>query len=97
MSNTFHYLPRGYFRHPRGKRQALINGSRNGAIPPDSYDDLSFSNHRCGWRIAENMLKEGFDSETITKKLIRKFKNLSYPRAYHEIVKYTVKWNDREF
>lgn len=30
-----------YFRHPRGKRQALIEGAR--AIPPSSWDDIQIS------------------------------------------------------
>jgi len=29
------------FRHPKGKKQAIINGARLGAIPPDAWDDLS--------------------------------------------------------
>jgi hypothetical protein len=96
MSRTIRHYPRGYFRYPRGRRQALINGVRHGAIPPDAYDDIPFSDHMCGWRIAEDMLDNGYDPETITKKLVKRFKGLSYPRAYHEIVKFAVKWHDRK-
>jgi hypothetical protein len=92
MSKTIRRLPRGYFRSPRGRCQALINEVRNSAIPPCSWDDIPYSDHICGWKLAEKMLKEGCQPETVAKKLMRKFRSLSYSRSYYEVVKTAMKW-----
>lgn len=81
-------------RSPKGKKQALINKSRqkqikfrNKSIPPDIYEDLMIDNPMYG--IVDKMLNNGIDPETIAKKLVHKFK-MSYKNAesiIHDIMK----------
>lgn len=82
MSRTYKKIPHGYYRHPRGKKQALINGVRFKAIPPDSWEDEYFDKQV--WlpqAQVEKMMAVGLSGEEIAHKLRRKFK-VSYLRAY---------------
>jgi hypothetical protein len=43
MSRTNRKTPFSVFRHPKGKKRALIGGARKGAVPPDAWEDKPFS------------------------------------------------------
>jgi len=36
----------GYFRHPKGFKNATINDARSKAVPPTFWDDMKYS-HNC--------------------------------------------------
>jgi len=75
MSRTYKKYPYGYFRHPRGHRQALVNKVRPGAVPPDAWDDICVDN-QC-WKphdIALALHKKGWDNDSIVRHLRLKFK-----------------------
>lgn len=79
MGKTYKRYPMGYFRRPRGRKQALINHCRPGAIPPDAWDDIRACN--LAWRpmeIARRLNDEGWKEEDIRKTLKNKFKLRPY-------------------
>lgn len=44
MSRTYRNIPhKRWLRRPRGKKQAIIRGSRPKGIPPDAWDDYPIS------------------------------------------------------
>lgn len=51
---------RGIFKHPRGRRQAIVNGVRPGAVPPDEWED-NFKGQEAflPYRIARRVKREG--------------------------------------
>jgi len=62
-------------RKPKGHKQAIINNARKKAIPPSAWDDLPH-NPECylPFHIASRMIDNGFDDNTIIKKLKIKYK-----------------------
>ena len=47
MSNTIRYNAwNSFFRKPKGVKNALINGARSKAVPPDDREDLD-RGHDC--------------------------------------------------
>jgi len=82
MGKTRRNYPRGYFRYPRGRRKAIINGARPGAIPPDAWDDIPASHEaHMAFTVAERMKKKkGWKKEVIVHKICKKFK-MTYRRA----------------
>jgi hypothetical protein len=42
MSRTYKKYTGGCFRNPRGHKQAMIAGVPKRAVPPSSYDDISY-------------------------------------------------------
>jgi hypothetical protein len=92
MSKTIRRVPRGFFRSPKGHKQALINEVRHGAIPPDAWDDIPVASRREGYtraeRITLDLLQKGYNDECVAKILTKKFKGLSYIRAYRDVVRW---------
>jgi len=79
MGKTYKRYPTGYHRCPRGKKRALINHCRPGAIPPDSYDDLPVC--KLAFRpfnIACQLYDDGWTKEDIRKTLKNKFNLKDY-------------------
>jgi hypothetical protein len=84
MGKTVKRMPRGrreYFRHPRGHKQALVEGARKGTVPPSSYDDIPYD--RQVWQpqqAAREMVKQGMTNEEIIRRLRLKWR-LTQARA----------------
>jgi hypothetical protein len=80
MSRTYRNIPHSYFRNPKGKKQALINGVRKKAVPPDSWDDIPFNKEV--WTVTRviNEMEGRFTEAEIIQKIANKFK-LSYKEA----------------
>jgi len=92
MSKTKRFVSYSYFRKPKGRRKAIINNSRKKAIPPDDWADKNLSKEGMAscWKLAFDLAKEGFDREKIAKILCKRFKGVSYLRAYYEIASVAV-------
>lgn len=72
MGKTTRSYPYGYFRNPRGHRQARARGDR--AIPPSSYDDISYGReHWLAQRLLRAMRRRGWPDSKIAARLARKF------------------------
>jgi hypothetical protein len=81
MGKTYKKYHRGYYRHPRGYKQAIINNVRYGARPPHAWDDTPVCDLvHLPYTVARKLEEKGLDRETATKKLVAKFK-LSYAQA----------------
>ena len=94
MSRTIKSLPYGYHRpvkgHLRAEKAKLYEEGvppvRNGAIPPDPWDDIGIDPlANMPYRAVERMIKQGESEEFIAQKVSRKFK-VPYLRIV-EIVK----------
>ena len=71
------YACRGrYFRRMSGRKRAMINNARKGAIPPDPWDDYSLC--RSNWapqRMVREMAKANkWTREEMIHKVMKKFK-----------------------
>jgi hypothetical protein len=74
MGKTYRRKSYGYFRSPKGHKQALINKCRYKSIPPDSRDDIS----HCRlvyqpFTIARKLEKQGVKRDVAIKKIMAKF------------------------
>jgi len=74
MGKTYKRYPFGYHRRPRGRKQAIINHCRPGAVPPDAWDDLPL----CSlvfrpYNVANSLYEDGWKKEDIRKTLKNKF------------------------
>jgi hypothetical protein len=102
MGKTYRRVPQKYHRCPRGRRQAIINEARNGAIPPDAWDDLPVCDeaHR-SWHYVWTADKEGVPHEQIRKTLKHKFglKQWEISKIIKKLVSvnnsYAGKWNSK--
>jgi hypothetical protein len=75
-----------WLRKPKGRKAAIIRGSRNKGIPPDSREDIRLSSETLFiWKYAKMLHKNGFSREETEKMIIVKFK-VTYKRA-HELTK----------
>ena len=80
MSRTYRQKPRKTFRRLGGRKQAIINDARPGAVPPDAWDDICASDE-C-WlpmRVAIKMYGR-FEKTEAIRRLVKKFK-LTYVEA----------------
>jgi len=90
MSKTYKRLARGQFRTPRGNKRAKIANCRPGAIPPHSWDDVSYCNLAYRpWKIARNMLAANIIQSVAVIKLQKKC-NITFKEA-REVIKHTYK------
>ncbi len=74
MGKTYKRYPMGWNRNPRGRKQALINHCRPGAIPPDSWNDIVAC--KIAWRplrVAQQLYSDGWKKEDIRKTLKNRF------------------------
>lgn len=94
MSRTIKSLPYGCHRHVKGHQRAEkaklyeegVPPIRNGAIPPDPWDDISIDPlANMPYRVIDRMLKEGKNEELVARKVSKKFK-IPYLRII-EIIK----------
>ena len=75
MGKTYKKLPQNCVRTPKGRKQALINKARRGAIPPNSWDDIPYDNHcYVPYNVAYRMQEQGKSQEEIRNSLKKKFK-----------------------
>ena len=74
MGKTYKRYPRYIYRHPRGRKQALVAGARFGSIPPDSWDDIMHDD-TCylPWKISLALHKKGMSNEYIIRHVKNKF------------------------
>lgn len=83
MSRTYKKFSLHCLRHPRGRKQAIINGARPGAIPPDSWEDVPMDKHcYMVWRVTETMKENGISKDVIRRKLKRKWHLQSWEITY---------------
>ena len=96
MSRTIKSLPYGCHRpvkgHLRAEKAKLYEEGvppiRNGAIPPDPWDDISLDSlANMPYKAVERMMKEGKSRELIAKRVSRKFK-VPYLRILEIIERY---------
>jgi len=75
MSRTWKKREGGrYFRHPKGRKCALINGVRKGAIPPDPWADVHLDSHcYIPNKVALGLHKKGWDNDRIVRHIRKKF------------------------
>lgn len=74
MSRTYKKRPQGYFRGPRGHKRAVIQGARDGAIPPDPWDDKPIDKQAWVYQtVAEQLVKKQVGDEHIIRRLRNKF------------------------
>lgn len=73
------YKRYGYYRKPRGRKQAIVRGDRNRAIPPDAWDDKRVNND-CYiiHKIAFSIHKKGVNFAGIIRHLKSKYKLSDY-------------------
>lgn len=75
MGKTIRRVPHSYFRRPRGRKQALIQGARKKAIPPDSWDDISHNREcRLPYILGRRFYDEGMSREDAIRILRGKFR-----------------------
>ena len=72
-----------YLRRMSGRKQAIINNARPGAIPPNSWDDY-VPDAQCVmcWSIADDLKEQGYSREQAAKKIAYRFK-MSYMDAWY--------------
>lgn len=69
------YKVRKWLRSPKGRKAAIIRGSRFKGIPPDPWDDIRISKDAMFInRYITIMHKKGYSREKIDKLLVKKFK-----------------------
>ena len=81
MGKTYKRYCYLYLRRPKGRKQAIINECRYGAIPPDPWDDVNHCKlvHQ-PWDIARKLEEKGIGRDLAAKKLVDKF-HLTYAQA----------------
>lgn len=78
MGKTIRRYPRGYFRCPRGHKQALSayeHGElkRLRAVPPDAWDDIRISREALHPQELAHRYSEEFSREEVIEFLMRRF------------------------
>ena len=96
MGKTYKTFAEGYFRSPRGRKQALLHGWRYRAIPPSAWDDISVDRHALlPYTLAKKFHESGLSREEAIRKLRKKFR-LSQRQA--EAVTYRWTWKfDKDY
>jgi hypothetical protein len=90
MGKTYKKCVSYFFRRPRGKLWAIVNGTRPKAIPPDEWDDdLLCRSARQPWTVARRMVSAKIPREAAIRRLARKF-GMEYVEA-EKIVDWTIK------
>jgi len=75
MGKTYRHTPESMHRKPKGHKQAIINGARKKAIPPDSWEDLNHDDEVfMPFQAAVRMIDKGEDKDTIIKRIRQKYK-----------------------
>ena len=64
-----------FCRFPKGRKAAKINSVRNGAIPPDAWDDIPHSDENfIPGKVLRKLHRRGFSRDECFKKIKSKFK-----------------------
>lgn len=65
----------GYYRRPKGRKQAKIQGCRNKAIPPDAWDDVSHDKSNFViYNIARKLhIEKGWNLNRVSRHLVNKY------------------------
>lgn len=75
IGKTYRAYPRSQYRRPKGRRQALAQQARPGAVPPDPWQDIRH-NAEC-WQpatVAWRHLAYGRGIDTVTEMLHNRFR-----------------------
>ena len=68
MSRTLKQMPYHCLRHPKGHKQALVQGAR--AVPPDPWDDIPHDKQAWqAWQAARSMVIDGASDKRIIASL----------------------------
>lgn len=75
MGKTYKKYPLMYYRQPRGRKQALVQGARKKAVPPDAWDDIR-CDKQCWlpYDLGHRFHEAGMSREEAIRKLRRKFR-----------------------
>lgn len=65
-------LNSNFHKNPTGRKRAIVNNARKGAVPPDPWDDKPFTASDSANRHIFRLLEKGFDDETIRRKILNK-------------------------
>lgn len=83
MSRSYKKSPRNgrWLRKPRGRKAAIIRGSRNKGIPPDPWDDIRISDEAMFiYKYTDRLYKKKISKDKAIKMIVNKF-GVSYKRA----------------
>lgn len=70
MSRSYKFCPFRVHRRPRGHKQALIQGVRSGAVPPNAWDDIPHDKAAFfPYELVERFVKEGRNPAWIALKI----------------------------
>jgi hypothetical protein len=61
-----------YLRHPKGRKQGLINQARPGSLPPDAWDDIPIRNKEA-YRYAKQLYLKTQKWGEFLQKFTKKF------------------------
>ena len=91
MGKTYKKFPWGNYRKPRGRKQAVVAGARNKAVPPSAWDDIR-ADDQCYLpsKIARRNKKSGKTREETVTKLRKKFR-----LSYKEAMEVTYQWDSK--
>lgn len=74
MGKTYRKGITKWHKTPKGRKKALINNARNGAVPPDSWDDIPLGReNKIPWNVARKMHDQGRPENEIRETLKTKF------------------------
>jgi hypothetical protein len=74
MGKTYRKGAISTHKKPKGRKKALINNARLGAVPPDPWDDKVIGRENYApWRVAQKMIFQGKNENDIRKTLNKKF------------------------
>lgn len=73
VSRTYKNTAPHYFRHPKGHKQAIINGARPKAVPPDDWEDQVAENTGQPRKLVKKMVGQGKEDAAIIRSIRRKF------------------------
>ena len=74
MARSYKKEVNRWYRHPRGRRQALGNGTRPKAVPPDAWEDVPPDAHcKHADKVASALHKKGWSDDDIVNHLVRRY------------------------
>lgn len=81
-------------RHPKGRKQALIQRARPGSIPPDAWDDIPIRNNNV-WVYAKNLYPKTKKYSEFRDKFKAKFPKYTESEVKKLFYLYKESWENR--
>jgi len=74
MARSYKKCFNRWYRNPRGRKRAMVQGARHKAIPPDAWDDIPPGHDtQHPYRVAFALHKKGWDKDRIVNHLVKKY------------------------